>query len=186
MSIAGMPTVGELADLIKSYDYQVSQMRAAYADASPTWVQQDQAGFIAFTNDWQPANDAYDNARNNAQSLVNITPSLAMNVTPAGPDGAVYHALADTFAPFQGLYGRLTDFTGKPVDFSQNPQPTAPDVDLNAMNTSTKVLQTVGVPNSLIGMAPNPKGNPVWNAVKPYVVGAGVLSGLFVVWKVLR
>jgi len=186
MTVAGIPTVGELADLIKSYDYQVGQMRQAYADASPTWVQKDAAGYEAFTNDWQPANDAYDNARSNAQQVVNITPSLAMNITPAGPDGAVYHALSDTFKPFQDLYGRLTDFTGKPVDFSQNPQPTAPDVDISALQGTTKVLQGVGVPNSLLGMKPNPAGNPIVNAVKPYLVGAAVFAGVVALYKILR
>jgi hypothetical protein len=175
-----MPTVGELADFLKSARYQVGQIRQAYGDASPAWVARDSAGFIAFTNDLNAADTAIDAVMSTAQTLVNLTPNALMSVTPAGPDGAVFHALGAALKPYQDLFRRLTDAGtaqgAPPIDMSANPQPTAPDLDLQTFVAANKVTTQIDTTAAAAGSA-------VSSGLRPYAIGAAVVGGLVLAAK---
>jgi hypothetical protein len=171
--ILGEWTVGELADFLKSVRYQATQIRQGYADASPAWAARDAKSFEAFTNDIHAADLALDDAAASSQSEINLTPGFLMDISPA----LSWNNLRDAFAPYDGLYKRLVNEQGAKIDMSQNPQPTAPDVDLQtfiAADTATKAIDRAGA--GAVDLA-----GSLWAKAKPYVIGGACLLGVGVV-----
>ena len=58
--------VGELEDLIRAKDADMAGETKSYAAFSPAWVAADSAAFIAWTNDWDALQKAYQTARDAA------------------------------------------------------------------------------------------------------------------------
>ena len=144
MTIAGVPSVAELRDLVAAKDYEQAQLTAAYASYSPVWVAKDGVGFANWTNDWDAMKQRYASARAMAERWLTgwehtLTPTPD-TLTPAPvPWNAVVTSLQKvpgTTSPgdMQDLYNRFIA-AGGTVTFPNEPQPTpGTDADLNLLN----------------------------------------------------
>jgi hypothetical protein len=166
-------TVGELSDFLKSARYQVTAIRQGYADISPAWVARDAASFVAFTNDLANADADFDATASSAQTEINLTPGFLLSLAPA----LSWADLVSALRPYDDLYRRLVNDQGAKIDMSQNPQPTAPDLDLQTLAVATVATKAI----DKAGAAAADVAGSLWSAAKPYVIAGACLLGVGVV-----
>lgn len=156
MTVAGVPSVAELRDLVAAKDFEMAAMTKSYADWSPAWVAKDPAGYIDYTNDWDALQKRYASARhmadNDFSGVGTVIASAALDETqiPAA-DGwnAILSALKRdpttiSKGDLQDLYNRIVASGAPSPDFTGMPQPKkGSDADLNLLND--------------LGGAPSPK-----------------------------
>jgi hypothetical protein len=190
VTIADLFSVAELKDLLTAKDYDLTQMGDHYAAFSPTWVNSDNATFLAWTNDWNALNTAYAAAKSDAQTIIDEAEFIIGSDATISADSqyrAVLSALNSTWAqntPAPGsiidLEARLATASGQATDYSTQPQPTpGTDADLDALNAVS--------PYDVIGGAgggtnvTQPTTWPFWMKATGTVVVGGV--ALYVAYK---
>ncbi len=163
-TIDGLMSVAELKDYVAAKDFAMQHLGQSYADFSPTWVNEDSAAFIDWTNDWNDLQNRYNAARADAESAISVASYLPLSDanTPADPPYREI-TLALKQVPGQITKGDLQDLAarlqsaGGTLTTIPAPQPRAnTDADLTAMNTlapvdalagtaSTSVYTTIGI-----------------------------------------
>ncbi|MFI4971195.1 MAG: hypothetical protein ACHP7H_00830 [Hyphomicrobiales bacterium] len=149
-TIAGEPTVTELADLIKAKVYEVARVSDAASAAGPAWAARDPLAYGAFASALYDATAAFEAARADAQGVVDLVPEILWAVTPANipPPGenklGPWGELTKASAPFKELYRRLlTDGQSPGVDMSAIPQPKGTDVDLQTYKAADVATEKI-------------------------------------------
>lgn len=186
-TIAGQQTIAELQDLMNVYAGRMTNMTNAYASVSPAWSQKDSTGFVDFTNDWNALQSRYNAAQSAAhtavvESIINPLPASAI------PAQAEYDGLLKAFrqcAPPDGcpltkgdwedLFNRLTVATklyNVPAPVDNPPQPTATDVDQQAIANTSGI---VPVAKGILGVLPSGQSGGIMSQLQ--LVLMGVLAG---------
>jgi len=151
-TVLNVPTTQEVKDLIKAKDADIAAMGQGYADLSPTWVDKDNAAFLAWTSDWNDMLSRYESA----QASIKTELDSASASAPAGTEwDAVMTALRQAYpgyargsdAPVPNTKGDLQDLqarlaaAGGKVPAHDVPQPTkGADTDLNVYKGADKAI----------------------------------------------
>ncbi len=170
-SVLGMPTVGELSDLLDAFSYQVGILTAAFNDCGD-WQTKDPTTYAQWQKDFQSAITQFGSAWDQAHARITSVPQAAWSFWPAG----------DAWDNVLGTKHLFTDLDRRmraagicaPPDYSLMPQPKSSDLDLKAYNFSGAVLQ--GVRSGV-----NALGNAVSSPV-PWIAIGAVLA-ILIAWK---
>ena len=146
MTIAGVPTVSDVGDLLAAKDYQVAATEAAFGNVAAAWLNSDPAGFSSFLTDWSAFLERYSAAAVPARANIEGKSNLV-------PDPGDWTAILEALSPgqpavtaptsFQGLVNRLVAAGGKP-DMSATPQPASTDLDLATFQGADATLKAGG------------------------------------------
>jgi hypothetical protein len=173
VTIFGQHTVSELRELLKAKETQINDVQAAFDAFSPQWKKQDQPSWSAWSVDWNNFGQRFMSARAKA-NLVLLRPlsGVADTTIPAESEyQGILRALTAkegtfTDTDFQGLHNRLVAAQKKPIDFSNTPQPTAGDADLQLRNALAPV--------DVIAQAKNALNNPTTGKPSALKIALGV------------
>jgi hypothetical protein len=149
MTVLARHSVAELRDWIAAIDYQMGQVGAAYAASAASWQAGDRAGEHDWLADWQALHTRYTLARARAEGAVGrakLEPAPDSLISAEDEWQGVLRALSRTVGvtakgDFQDLYDRLVAATGRPIDMSRTPQPTATDADLRAYRIADAAIR---------------------------------------------
>jgi hypothetical protein len=140
--IAGAHTIAELADMIEVTLYESGQMNDTVG-ACTAWLKADPAGFNDFSS------RVSDNSRElakllaAAQSAVQATPGSLRSVVPAtGSEYADLIAWRKKFAALDAEF-RANPHGCTPPNYSQMPQPRAPDPDLAVLQGTQAITKPI-------------------------------------------
>ncbi len=143
MTVFGVPTVGEVGDLLAAKDYQIAATEAAFGSIASDWLNADPAGFSSFLVDWSAFLERYSAAAVPIRANIEGESNLL-------PDPADWAAILEALSPgrpaitaptsFQGLVTRLMAAGGKP-DMSATPQPASTDLDLATLQGADATLK---------------------------------------------
>jgi hypothetical protein len=148
--ILGIPTMGELRDLVAAEKYQLQQL--SDVEGCPAWASADPQGYGAWAADMHDAKATLLDAITFAESSYSLIPESLMNATPSNVATvmlvgvqAPWDRLKAAAHPFTALASRFlaAGFCPWP-DMSGMPQPKAPDVDLKAFlwtDAATKKIE---------------------------------------------
>jgi hypothetical protein len=148
-TIAGLWTVGELADLLDALSYTVGVVTAAWNDCETQWRAADPAGAAAWKADFDQGIAQFGKAWDEAHAIVSLLPDW-MPIADAIP-GLVKSAatvawddVVATVHTFTGLDRtmRAAGVCAAPT-YPNMPQPTRSDLDLKAFNLTGGALQGI-------------------------------------------
>lgn len=181
MTILGQHTTAETQDLLKAHVYEWEQLRKASAPVllfieSGKWAP-----------DWGKAYNNFLAVKDRVSKIVGDVPSTLVNVTPAESQFQdlvnATNMFVDLDRRFRVGYNQLDPNLQKLTvlpDYKDMPQPTAPDVDLEAWK-ATSPIDPIG----------NPPGKKWWDSLSWWqkglvIVGgtAGAILGIAVVKRV--
>lgn len=193
-TIGGKQTVAELKDLLALWNERMNLLQGAFTGFSARWMQADPNGFNDFMNDWVHLNERYQaavTASNQDLSLAKINPLPEDAIVAQTSYDQLSKAMRQCYPPdgcpvqkgdWDDLYARYNaaaqQFGGSLV-VDKPPQPTAPDIDQQALAT-TAPLDVVGMITGQIAPPGGPPGGtPTTGAGWLFVgVGAGIVGGL--------
>lgn len=185
MTVLGHHSAAELRDWLAAIDYQIEEVRRAYAAFASTWRAHDAGAEGAWKHDWTALLSRYSAARTKAEGAIARAHGdafVADSLYPVEDEWqAVNHALARTpgsvvHGNFQDVYERLSAAMGRPIDLSRTPQPTALDVDLATYKAADTVIRAgEGAARSLAHaqMGPGTK----------LLIGGGLVLSLYLATK---
>jgi hypothetical protein len=139
-SVLGMPTVGELSDLIDAFSFQVGVLTAAFNDCAD-WQAKDPTTYAQWQKDFQSAVTQFGSAWDQAHAVLEGVPQAVWNIWPAGDTWDVVLQTKHLFADLDRRM-RAAGVCTSP-DYSLTPQPKHSDLDLKAFNFSGDVVQGV-------------------------------------------
>jgi hypothetical protein len=132
-TLFGLPTVGELADLLAAKKKEVTEIRAAWTAAHAAWTAADAPAADAFARDIAAADARFDAAASSAQGVIAVTPDAIAAVvpiaTPPGEERSTYAELVEASKPYVDLFVRLKGAGHAPAPYIV-PQPKSADADL--------------------------------------------------------
>lgn len=179
----GHHVVAELKDLVSAKDFVIAKteaFRATVAAPDASW----DADWAAFKARYAKAHAsamvkilAFDSAFTQAMSLGQA--GVRSSVVPCEDEyQGILTALTRiagslSKGDYQELYNRI-DPTGKAIDFSKMPQPTAVDADLNVLNGATVATNTMDD----IAAAALKKAKEAAKPVVPFIAGGAIFAGL--------
>lgn len=140
--IAGMHTVAELADMAEVALYEAGQVNAA-VEACTEWLKTDPDGFNDFASRVGAVLNDLATPLAAARNLVSSVPQALRGITPLL--GSEY---TDLIAWRQCLHALDAEFRAAPhgcapPDYSQMPQPKAPDPDLSILRGTEAVTKPI-------------------------------------------
>lgn len=175
----GLWTQAELADLVKSTDYNVKQVQDAYDGFKTQWQIQDSTTEAAWSKDWDAFKARYSAARLAAGAALLIPhPGIKDSIFPTDtPYKNLLVAMTKTpghwtDTDYQGLYTRLQAVHITPISFADEPQPGANDADNNLRNALGAVDVVAGVKHTFSGAD---------GKLSSWKVGLGVAAGTVLV-----
>ena len=177
MTILGQPSASELQDLLKSHDYEISQIKVGYDKIRPSWEASDPAAAAAFAKDWADFQTRYTTA--SAVATGAIASMLGLTGFPSPQVSLAWYAVLRAMkqddgtiskGDLQDLYNRLAAAgASSAIDLSKMPQPTSVDADLEtfkAADAATKKIETGAASLKSAGLT-------LW----PYVLGGALAIG---------
>lgn len=141
----GLPTYGELADLVAVQRFNLGQLDTAKSQCA-TWAAKDPIGYGAWAASVFDATAAMTAELANASAQIDLVPEGLRSVTPvASPLGTsnAWDKVLAAAAPFHGLVATYAKDSGCTWPPGSPPQPTSPDFDLKAYQWSDKVLKSL-------------------------------------------
>lgn len=142
MTILGDHTVHELSELRDALTAQLGDLQTAYQTGAGAWAANNPQAFGSWIARYDAAMPAWGAALDQAELTLDLTPQALWDLEVAEQD---YQGLAAAFAPFEALDGFLrVPANGFPQadlpNYSNTPQPTAPDADLAVGKAVNKLL----------------------------------------------
>ncbi len=168
-TILGLPTVGELEDLVAAQKYQLAALEAI--KACPGWAAADPAGYGQWAADFYDAAAALHAAIASAEAVIGLTPDAIKNYTPAD---VPWNAVLAGAHPFTELLRRfMVAGYCAPPDLSAMPQPKNPDVDLAAYKWTDLATKKIEQAATAVASAAG-------DVLKPVLVAVAVVGVLVV------
>jgi hypothetical protein len=169
-TLAGLITTGELQDAVNLWTYRMKQLAQAYADFSPAWVARDQAGYIAWTNDWTALQTRMSAALADANATFTLTPAQTRYDALAKAARACYppDGCPVVKGDWSDLFDRLNAAkaaSGSPAVVDNPPQPTAVDYDIQAFKATAPVDVVAQVTGAQLS-GPLPGNSPLLGFLK--------------------
>jgi hypothetical protein len=178
-------TVHELSDLLNALTRQVQHIDAAFnGPGGQAWFQADPTAYGAWASKYVSARSAWDPTVAKATLVVHpVTPNtLSWDwVVSTAPDGTdMFDAVAKAFMPFEDLDRELRGSATFPPselpNYSDTPQPTAPDFELTEYQIADSGWQAA----KQLGQ----KANDVLQQAAPYLALAAAGVALYATYRI--
>ena len=169
MTASTLYNVGELEDLIRAKDADMAGETKAYAAFAPEWVAADSAAFIAWTDQWEALQKAYQAARDAADSEIS---SAKLGYVLDDMMDPTWYRNADATAEYNGILLALnpgyTALTVAPGSFG----------DLDKRIKAAANAQAIALPTWTVPQPSNPTSGLDPKSWQGYATGLAGKVGL--------
>jgi len=144
-TVLGLPTYGELADLVAVQHFNLAQLDQAKSGCA-SWAEKDPLGYGAWAASVFDATAAMNKVLADAEAQIDLVPEGLRSVTPVAAPLGVKNAWDQVLAaaePFHALVTTYAQKSGCPWPAGAPPQPTSPDFDLKAYQWTGKALSAI-------------------------------------------
>lgn len=202
-TINGQQTIAELKDLLANWDPRMTDLQNAYNKIASQWAGSDAVSYAQWTSDFTALRGRYSQAQSSARTTIDlaaINPAPNSTIPAQSAFDGVMKALKQGYPPdgaatrpgdYDDLYSRLQNAyrsVGAPAFSVTTVQPTAADVDLNALN----ILAPVDVIAPLVGDMHAPASGSSLSALKwlydhreALIIGGALVAGGIVLVQLL-